>query len=149
MPDSAPLNLVDATVGFELDTITPRSIASARYVRHHEWLNIVLENPQPISTIIPPPVGENLKEDEMKARIKSLEEDIAKLEKEQAEGWKFHADESKTNILNNAILRLRTDFGAGSTDAIQKEVEEALDVTIGPIQAMRPVEIKYKREPQA
>lgn len=146
MPDSAPLNVADATVGFELDTITPRSIASARYVRHHEWLNLALENPQSLQSIVPPTVGANLKIEDLESRLQELEKEVAALEDEKARGWKFYDDEHRIEVFNNAVQRLRTEYGAGSTDAIQREVEEALGVEIAPIQALRPVEIRYKRE---
>ncbi|GMM50185.1 hypothetical protein DASB73_011430 [Starmerella bacillaris] len=146
MPDSAPLNVAAATVGFELDTITPRSIAGVRYVRHHEWLDHVLENPLPVYSIVPPVVGEGLSSEALDESIKRAEAEIAELKKEEEEGWKFNVNEKKAQVLSNAINRLRNEFGTGSVSEIQQEVEQALDVKIEPAQAMRPVKITYSRD---
>lgn len=145
MPTSTPLNVSDATVGFALDTITPRSIASTRYVRYHEWLDHLLGNPIPTSKITPFGIEFSSSSEELDAKIKQLEEEVKVLNKQKENGWEFHADETRAQVVSDAIYKLRTDFGQGSVEQIQKEIEDKLNVKIVEEKIIKPVTINYDR----
>lgn len=146
MPETAPLDVNDPTVGFELDSITLRNIASARYIRHHEWLDHVLGDPLPTSAIVPPDLLAAIDKQKVEERAKKLDEEIAELEKEKEKGWQFHVDNKKAEVLRDAIHKLRKDFGTGSYESTKKEVEDFLGVSIEQVDFLRPVEITYDRK---
>lgn len=146
MPETAPLDVSEATVGYELDSITLRDIASVRYVRHHEWLDHLLGSPLPTSAIIPPKILKALNADEVEARAKELEAEIAGLEAEKQGGWKFHLDEERARVMSKAIHDLRENFGAGSVELSQKRVEELLGVKLVKAETLRRVQATYDRQ---
>jgi len=146
MPETAPLDVSEPAVGYELDSITLRNIASVRYVRHHEWLDHVLGNPLANSAIIPPNLMEAVDTSKLEERTKELDAEIAALEEEKKSGWQFHVDNSKAEALTKAIHTLRQDFGNDTYEATKKSIEDFLDVKIEQSNMMRPVPISYDRK---
>lgn len=140
------MDVSEATVGYELDSITLRDIASVRYVRQHEWLDHLLGSPLPTSAIIPPKITKALNSEEIESRMKELETEVAKLEAEKQAGWKFHLDEERARVMSRVIHDLRENFGAGSAEHSQKSVEDLLGVKLINAETLRPVEATYDRQ---
>lgn len=145
MPETAPLDVNDSTVGYELDSITLRNICSVRYVRHHEWLDHLLESPLAPGSIIPNKVGSSFNIERIDSRIKQLQEEIAQIDNEDVSGKKFYINEKKTAPLVEATRELSRGFGTEHTSKVQQDVENTLNVKILPASTMQPVPVNYNR----
>lgn len=145
MPETAPLNADETAVGFELDTITIRDIASARYARHHEWLDHVLGSALPTSRIIPPSVKPPITEEELEKELSKTELELKQLEEEKASGWHVPGTDAKNTYLIEQIRRLRQDFGEESSLDILKNAEQVLGAQIVTAVPMRRVDVTYDR----
>lgn len=145
MPETAPLDVNDSTVGYELDSITLRNICSVRYVRHHEWLDHLLESPLAPGSIVPDKVGSSFNVDLIDSRIKQLHEEIAQIDAESERSKAFYVNEKKTAPLAEATRELSRGFGTDNTAKVQQDLENALNMKIVRASTMQPVPVTYNR----
>ncbi|ANB11191.1 hypothetical protein AWJ20_3993 [Sugiyamaella lignohabitans] len=116
-------------IGDELDGISLRDISAVRYVRHHEWLELVVGTAIPthqiqIPKIFTPIDADNSSpwsfndSDSVKAKLESIENEIKQLESGAKSGWVEKPEEAaKSDFYRAGIAKLREDFGSVSKDA--------------------------------
>uniref|UniRef100_A0A060T077 ARAD1C05808p n=1 Tax=Blastobotrys adeninivorans TaxID=409370 RepID=A0A060T077_BLAAD len=119
-------------VGDELDTVSVRDVASVRYVRYHEWMELVVGSAVETSRLVPPRViPESSSTDKwtfadpesVEAKLKEVQDEIKQLEAGQGPESLDKEVGAKREFYSKAINQLRDQFGAPNSSA-DKEVEE-------------------------
>lgn len=119
-------------IGDELDSVSMRDIASVRYIRHHEWMELVLGSAVPTSKILPPKVIPESQKDNTNGiwqfdDAESVQKLVDDLQKENDELEKNRVKESNNDrqeFFKQGILKLRNEFGKADTAADEELIKE-------------------------
>lgn len=161
-----PNIMEDATgrVGDELDVISLRDIAAVRYVRHHEWLELVLGTAVSTEKITAPKIsigGNNTNvtwtrddADQLASQIAQLDKDIKDLEAKQA---RLQAEATSPSCTDTAALykrltaKLQDDFGKVPSDLeeYQQNIIKELEAAGKTVVDKRRIKIVKEPEPVA
>lgn len=117
-------------LGDEVDSISLRDVASVRYVRYHEWMELVLGSAVDTRRIVPPKVIPAETKDwtfndkeSLEKRLKEVENEVKELENDDADGSQ---NTSLTQFYNDGIAKLREQFGSRD-ETVEKELTSQLE----------------------
>lgn len=117
-------------LGDEVDSISLRDVASVRYVRYHEWMELVLGSAVDTRRIVPPKVIPAETKDwtfndkeSLEKRLKEVENEVKELENENVDESQ---NSSLTGFYNEGIAKLREQFGSRD-DTVENELTRELE----------------------
>lgn len=124
-------------IGDEMDTISLRDVASVRYVRYHEWMELVLGSAIDTRRIVPPKViPEETKDwsfadkESLEKKLKEVEAEVRELEETKDDNKEGQESHSLSKFYDEGISRLREKFGSTDSDnTVENRVLSELEET--------------------
>ncbi|KAJ1573222.1 hypothetical protein NDA15_001608 [Ustilago hordei] len=133
--DEMPESIFD-----DLDRLTPRDIAVARYARNHELLSIVFDARR-IDTLTPAPSPyADVKQDDLKNKVASIQEEVIKMAKEHEERLRELKESSSAK--KNKKQRTEAEEGVGETPAWAESASRGKILGVGFVRAETPEELR-------
>ncbi|GAB5590468.1 hypothetical protein Unana1_05368 [Umbelopsis nana] len=117
----------DEPSGDELDDISTRDIAMARYKRNHDYLSEIF-TPYTASSIIPPPFNLSKSEEELKQSTQQADEEIARSKENHTE--RLNSIRQRVDGFWTAINVLKEAFNLEGVSLSQQTMEESLQLKI-------------------
>lgn len=124
-------------LGDQIDTLSVRDVATVRYVRHHEWLELVVGNAIDTNKIIPSKVIPESQSqlwtfelESLKKKLKTTQEEVETLELQKKNGWCLDVNKRNKELgefFRQGTAQLRQQFGTLSANDLETDMINELE----------------------
>lgn len=124
-------------MGDQIDTLSVRDVATVRYVRHHEWLELVVGSGLDTNKIVPPKVIPESQSqlwtfelESLKKKLEATEQEVKLLEAQREKGWILEVNQRNKDLgdfFRQGTAKLREQFGTISDVDIEAEMVQELE----------------------
>jgi hypothetical protein len=124
-------------IGDQIDTLSVRDVATVRYIRHHEWLELIVGSGLDTNKIIPPKVIPESQSqlwtfelDSLRKKLETTEQEVKSLEAQKEAGWTLDVNprnKELADFFRRGTAKLREQFGTISENDLEAEMAQELE----------------------